>query len=138
MNLFTRAQRIAAPKNPETMEVIIKKGDGTIITVDNVKEFNITTTDGIQINLNQKINLSSKPELMESTQLKNICVSSEEYPNIIKSAQTINEVSGAAAKIGAGVITVGSVLHANSLHEDSEIRRVADQKADELPGFLDF
>lgn len=65
----------SATKNPETVDIIVKKGNETY-TIKDIKSLNVTTNDGtqmqVQFKCNPKTNLETKPEFFETPETKNI------------------------------------------------------------------
>lgn len=122
----------SATKNPETVDIIVKKGNETY-TIKDIKSLNVTTNDGtqmqVQFKCNPKTNLETKPEFFETPETKNIA--SDNIPDLAETARNFNDISSAVSKIGAGAVVTGSALYANSLREDSEVKRVAEKSVDE-------
>lgn len=88
-------------------------------------------------------------ELFDDTKGKKFVMSMEEVPeqtiiesqnsssikkeeNIIDSVKGFNSITSAATKITAGAALAGSILINNSQHQDSEVKKVASSKAEDI------
>lgn len=125
LNLITR--RSNTPSKTENVEVIFKNGNKKI-TLENVKNVKVETTDGVVFEYRPEPKI--KENFVEEA-TKSEINSISDTPNIIDTAKNFNDLANAASKVGSGAALASAAIYLNAKHTDGEVKKVGDKTTEE-------